>query len=216
MAPWKTDGDRRHFVMITRSLACLLLVGIGCCCFGCTSHSRQATIGSRAAADRKAAAIARVLDGISQVAPWGMAYEYTREDWFALLGAATTIQQTSPVYVAEGILVYQRKVADSAEPSINTDTRIFLLLRTAFDVPESVPADERPMFIGWLNWPEPDSNGNVSVAWPLSWAGGVPRFIDEQLGSQGAGYGGMEEYEFFLLHYPYRDLEAVRKRLQEK
>ena len=86
------------------------------------------------------------------------------------------------------------------------ETRLFLLQRVVFDLPESAPESERRPFKGWVNWPAPGLDGTVSIAWPISWSGGRPALVDPYVGSEGRPYDAAAEYRHFRENYSLRAL----------
>jgi hypothetical protein len=84
------------------------------------------------------------------------------------------------------------------------ETRLFLLMRVVFDLPEQAPEEERRSYKGWVNWPPPGADGTVSLAWPLTFAAGDPALVDPYEGSEGPRYAAVSEYRHLLERYGFR------------
>ncbi len=127
---------------------------------------------------------------LASLAPWPSAGDLSREQWQRYIEAARELQQTDPADAesAIGHFVTRRSGLEAAED----ETRIFLLLRVVFDLPERAPADERRAYAGWVNWPAPDDEGNVSLSWPIAWDTGRPALVAHYEGSEGESYAAPE------------------------
>ena len=102
-------------------------------------------------------------------------------------------------------------------------SKLFVLLRLLFDVPEEYPRDEARFFGGWiilrvhedeiLTMDAPtreDGNMMVNLLWPLT-------YENEQLVLQGTifayrgfPYDGMGEYDYFASHFLLRSVDELK------
>jgi hypothetical protein len=147
------------------------------------------------------ATVATLLAAFLRLAPWHYEPGLSADDLAAYEAAARLVQSSQPAEVRRALADFQ----DQADPSgIDNQTRLFLLMRFVFDLPEHAPAADRHIFWGWVNWPEPDATGHVNLAWPLSFAGGRPVLLDRFKGAEGSLDGAVEEYQDLLARFPFR------------
>jgi hypothetical protein len=141
---------------------------------------------------------------LSALAPWPSAGDLSTEQWERYIEAARELQQADPGDTERTIaeFVGRRSGFDAAED----ETRVFLLLRVVFDLPERAPADERRAYAGWVNWPPPDADGNVNLSWPITWETGRPALIAPYEGSEGESYAAPEEYRYLRTNFRFRAL----------
>lgn len=104
----------------------------------------------------------------------------------------------------------KRILAKKGEFSDEDESRVFLLMRVLFDLPQSAPAASRRIHKGWTNWPAPDKDDQVTMAWPISWHLRKPELVAPRAGSRGMPYDAENEYRSFLKQYLFRDLKRIR------
>jgi hypothetical protein len=150
------------------------------------------------------AAVQDLLAAFRALPPWHSDRGFSDEDWQRYLDAAHLVQHSEPADVEHALA----RFLDEADgfTGVENETRLFLLLRVVFDLPERVPAGERRVFKGWVNWPEPDAEGNVNLSWPVSWQGGRPVLLARFEGADGPRYGAGEEYRHLFASAPVREL----------
>jgi len=138
------------------------------------------------------------------LAPWTAADELSSAEWDRYVAVAGEVERADPTDVERALdeFLGERSGFDAAED----ETRVFLLLRVVFDLPEKAAASERRPFKGWVNWPPPDPTGNVSLSWPVTWDEGRPALVAPYEGSEGRPYAAVAEYRHFLESYPFRRL----------
>jgi len=139
-----------------------------------------------------------------ELAPWTHAGDLSAGQWERYLDVAREVQRADPSEVERAIAEFLRE--RSGFGAAEDETRIFLLLRVVFDLPESVPAEQRHAFAGWVNWPPPGPDGKITLSWPITWRTGRPVIVAPYEGSEGESYAGVEEYRYLLAHFPFRDL----------
>lgn len=149
-----------------------------------------------------------LLAAFRALPPWRYDRGFSAEDWERYAYAARLVQNSEPDRVEDAL----RRFLDEADgfTGAENETRLFLLLRFVFDLPESAPSEQRRTFKGWVNWPAPDAEGNVNLSWPVSWRTGEPTLISRFEGSEGPRYAAVEEYRHLLGHFPFRDLRTSR------
>jgi hypothetical protein len=160
------------------------------------------------------------------VEPWpGYGTNYSSVNWMRLILVAKVIQKEPPKAVEALFYHYQligstnQDFQNFNEEQLQNDTKLFLLMRVIFQLPEALHADKKslPIFGGWMGrWPvsngEINSNGTFSIAWPMKWSNGHPKLIAGWLGLQGikSRYNAVDEYKYFLQNYPMRDLSLFK------
>ncbi len=145
---------------------------------------------------------------LQSVTPWrDEPARYSKHDWIALVSAAKTLQTSSPASVEHSIKEFQGFWA--VPPANSQDSKLFLLLRVAFEVPESEPdgSPGQELIGAWFSaGTQTNSDMTVNRAWPLSWRNGNPTLLSGFRGYQGARYDAAREYRFFTGHYKKRNL----------
>jgi hypothetical protein len=144
---------------------------------------------------------------------WSGRDSFRRDDWTKYLQVADTVHQTDPQIVEAALDQFVKGALLEPFMGYEIESKLFLLMRVVFDLPESAPQESRLSFKGWTNWPNPDANGNVSLAWPLTWRDGKPQLVNSYEGSEGKPYAATAEYRYLREHFPYRDLRDVVNRL---
>jgi hypothetical protein len=140
------------------------------------------------------------------LAPWPPEGDLAPDEWDRYVAAAAAVQRVDPA-AAEGAMDEFLRERTGLEAA-RDETRVFLLQRVVFDLPEEAPERERRPFKGWVNWPAPDAEGNVSIAWPITFKSGRPALIAGYEGSEGRPYDAVSEFRHFREHYPFRRLAA--------
>jgi hypothetical protein len=126
--------------------------------------------------------------------PWSRWSDFTDADWQNYINVARILQQTDPIIVEEALDSFLRTAVSEPFTGYSSESKPFLLMRIVFDLPETAPADERRLYKGWTNWPQADTRGEVSLAWPVSWRSGKPELVASYEGSEGHPYGAVPEY----------------------
>jgi hypothetical protein len=149
------------------------------------------------------ATVASLLTAFLRLAPWHYEPGLSADDLSAYEAVARLVQSSGPAEVRRALADFQDQ-----DPSagIDNETRLFLLLRFVFDLPEHAPAAQRRIFWGWVNWPDPDAAGRVNLAWPLSFEGGRPVLLARFEGAEGSIHAAVEEYHDLLARFPFRNL----------
>jgi hypothetical protein len=150
------------------------------------------------------ATVQDLLAAFRALPPWPSDRDLSDEDWLRYVNAARLVQHSEPADAKRALA----RFLDEAEgfAGVENETRLFLLLRVVFDLPDRAPADQRRTFKGWVNWPEPDTEGNVNLSWPVSWSAGQPILLARFEGADGPRYAAVEEYRHLLARFPFREL----------
>jgi hypothetical protein len=137
---------------------------------------------------------------------------YSKHSWLLLINAAKVVQESEPKSVEQTLEDYQSHTATNGLDQIKEDSKLFLLMRVVFDLPEDVSVDTNgfvPVFGGWVTMNEQfGTNGSVNVAWPIRWNNGHPILISGYYGIQGINstYNARKEYMYFMSKYRMRHL----------
>ena len=171
---------------------------------GCTDASRSPCVLSPHVEGQDRIGASELVSRMAQIRPWGQADSWTPADWRTLEEVAACVQKMPPHTVRNAIQEYLCAEPPPGEFHVEAEIRVLLLLRTVFELPERAPVEERKIYIGLSNRPEPE-DGMVNLSWPISWSTGKPRLVASSEGFRGP-YLGEDEYCYFLCKYPYRDL----------
>lgn len=147
-----------------------------------------------------------LINSLSELPVWPTKGDFSDSEWERYLNVAKLLQGTDPQIVEEALNRFVSGASRDAYSGSEPESKAFILMRLVFDLPETAPAEQRQSFKGWTNWPEPDSSGNVSLAWPVSWSTGRPRLIAPYEGSMGKPYAASLEFRYLLNRFPYRPL----------
>jgi hypothetical protein len=142
----------------------------------------------------------------SGLRPWSKRADFTAADWRAYVRVARLAQNTDPQVLDDALDLFIRTAVQEPFTGSTSESKPFLLLRVMFDLPESAPAESRRIYKGWINWPPPDREGRVSLAWPIAWRSGQPELMASYEGSEGQPYRAAAEYRHFRTAYRYRVL----------
>jgi len=153
----------------------------------------------------------RFLDLLATIRPWQSALkeDYKAQDWDRLVETARIMQKFTPSSV-------QNVLKESQTNNIGfDDSKVYLLFRVMFALPEHAPARELFGFGWWVQMEFPDEtpnnkDGTVNLAWPISWNNGKPLLVSGFQGYQGPPYDAVAEFDYLLKHYKYRDLSKYK------
>ena len=147
-----------------------------------------------------------LLSRFRMLAPWSNAQDFFEEDWRRYTDTALLVQKSEPKDVERALARFLDE--PDGFTGIKNETRLFLLMRIVFDLPDCGPTSQRSVFKGWVNWPAPDADGNVNLSWPVDWQDGRPVLLAHFEGADGPRYGAVEEYRYLLTRFPFRDLRT--------
>jgi hypothetical protein len=140
--------------------------------------------------------------------PWRGVCDFDQADWDAYIAAARLVQQADPDTVGAAFdkFAAEARRLDEHYLGYEHESKPFILLRVAFALPESIPAEQRFSYKGWSNWPDADERGEVNPGWPVAWREGKPYLVASYAGSEGQSYPAGAEYRFLRETFLYRDL----------
>jgi hypothetical protein len=147
--------------------------------------------------------VSRLLAAFRSLPPWSAA-DPEPAGWLRYQEAARLAQTANPAELDKALVEFLNE-AEGAVGSAN-ESRLFLLSRFVFDLPVRTPAEQRRVFKGWTNWPEPDSENMVNLGWPVRFGPGGPSLLAAYEGSEGPRYGAVEEFRYLQEHFGLRNL----------
>lgn len=154
------------------------------------------------------ATVQSLLAAFRMLTPWHYDQDFTAEDWMHYIDAGSLVQASESVNVEHALARFLDEADGFTE--VENETRLFLLMRVVFDLPNCAPVDQRHVFKGWINWPTPDTEGNVNLSWPVDWQDSQPALLAHFEGADGPRYAAVEEYRYLLAHFPLRRLQAAK------
>lgn len=154
------------------------------------------------------ATVQSLLSIFRVLAPWSNAAAFSAEEWRRYIDAARLVQKAEPADVERALARFLDEADGFA--SAENETRLFLLMRILFDLPDRAPADQRRLFKGWVNWPAPDAEGNVNLSWPVGWQDDQPALLAPFEGADGPRYAAIEEHRHLRAGFPFRRLPTAR------
>ena len=142
-----------------------------------------------------------------KIEPWMASTNYTTGGWKQLVKAAKAFQNASPKLAGEALNDYLRRYAKNPSQLPAEQGKVFLLLRVAFELPESAPVGQRLTFASWTRGrSDLNKDGTINLSWPLSWDQGKPRLVAGCEGTAGSGYYAGDEFAALRYKFKYRDL----------
>lgn len=148
----------------------------------------------------------QLLTSLNALSPWTEQQDFSESEWGRYLTVARMVQKTDSATVESTLNKFLARAAKESFAGSETESKPFILLRAVFDLPEAAPVERRRSFKGWTNWPKPNADGQVSLAWPVSWRTGKPHLVAPYEGSLGLPYAADQEYRYMLDNFPYRNL----------
>jgi hypothetical protein len=148
---------------------------------------------------------------LSNIDPWCNPHSanstFADENWTRLVNIAVQIQTNRPENVCKFLREYQSNRRQDSEQVDMDDSKVYLLMRVVFDLPEHAKTN-RVAFGNWVTMrTEINGDGTINHAWPITWNHGKPKVVSRCFGIQGFGrYDAAAEFNYFRKNYPYRDL----------
>ena len=134
---------------------------------------------------------------------------YSDRGWSRLRVTALMLQRTDKGTVEDAIEEFVRETAHRSD-YLEQWSKVFLLLRVMFALPEAAPPSDARIFGGWLApYRGAGTSAKVNLAWPIQWNNQRPRLVARYSGYEGAAYLAWLEYSYFLNKYKFRDLTAT-------
>ena len=92
-------------------------------------------------------------------------------------------------------------------------SKLYLLLRLIFDVPEEYSRNNAKFFGGWRGWLEERTlaeGGTANLLWPLGYQSQRLVLKGTLAGYYGLPYNGLGEYDYFASHFPLRSVDVLK------
>ena len=195
------------------NILAIVLFGLSCA----TKYSTSCQVGVQGAAQSSAhfeyrsvqrQTVQRKLDALlNDIDPWPghkvllpHPIVYSHASWTALVSAAKILQESDPQFAEQMLRDYQQ-----SHDHCQDDSKLLLLMRVTFDLPETKPLEQFVGFGGWRDWSGSD-NMTTNAAWPISWNSGNPTLVVGFTLFQGARYDTGAEFRYFVSKYPMRNL----------
>lgn len=148
-----------------------------------------------------------LLEDYDSLKPWPADTSFSSKDWENYIRVARRVQSTEPNEIKKSIYSFLTSQGIPDDTIEENYTKIFLLLRVVFDLPEDAPEETLRSFVGWSNWSEAViGEKRINLSWPISWAWPKPKLVSGCFGREGVPYFAVEEYEYLLNTFPYRKL----------
>lgn len=138
---------------------------------------------------------------------WPTEGDLTNSDWNNYVRIAKLVQNTDSELVKKSMDAFISKITID-DPRDEYESKLFLLMRVVFKLPEAAPKEDLRSFKGWNNWSSSYlETDRANLSWPVSWKNGNPSLLSNYSGSEGLPYSASSEYEYFLKKYPFRELQ---------
>jgi hypothetical protein len=124
-----------------------------------------------------------------------------------LRSAARQIQKFAPAEIREGIQDFLN-VHREDDDYLASLSKVYVLLRAVFNVPQEISREEAKTFGGWVHPSVLQKSGSYDLMWPL----GLNEkseviFVGQFEGYFGSEYDAMGEFDYFSSKYKFRELQ---------
>lgn len=136
---------------------------------------------------------------LQPVKPWTSEENYNPEDLATLLQAAQELSQINEEELLSEMVEYATYYNFATEEM----SKLYLVLRLLFDVPQDYPAEEAQFFGGWAA-PDLNSEESVNLSWPVYMQDGRLENIDYFMGYYGVPYDVEGEFRYFSERFEKR------------
>lgn len=227
-----------YWLRVSRLLACRLGMYAGttlvvfCTCASCRTAGENERCSPREPYDAPCLSAAMDVDEIQRrierLPEWPHRWRtpiLDEDEWLRIVELAQQLQR-QPVDKVRRALVEYISSTDSIPFAPTKWSKVFLLLRVMFDLPDEAydkRKPERPQIAGGgfgsayrgLSAREIKKRG-MRLSWPISWRDGIPQLECRLGGYNGSPYDVDAEFSLLLKHYGFRDLHAVAEALRRK
>ena len=140
----------------------------------------------------------QVVATIEKMPPWTVAKSKENE----IIASLAALDAWPTARLRNAVVEYVKRRTAAGEYSLAEMSKVFLLNRFIFRVPESEGQDVR-FFGGWYR--VPFTNGVANLMWPLGYTDqGTITIKGRYEGYAGPPYRGVEEFDFFAKRYGRR------------
>jgi len=151
----------------------------------------------------------------STLDPWPIEADYSEKAWRRMFAVAAVLQEVDPDVVERALWEFVRQ-ADELPPTSDAEggvpgwSKVFVLLRVAFDLPEAQGPMTSAYRGGWMGVTFEEPHRTVwarDLAWPVRWVGGRPQLAAGLTGYKGPPYMPDAEYRYFREQFEFRKLK---------
>jgi|GEM_PF-1253808 len=137
----------------------------------------------------------KFFENVEPLKPWTDTAAYTMTDNLMLLQQAMSLSALSDSEMTKGVKDYTGYYKDQIEDL----SKLFLVLRIIYNVPDSIPITQAKIFGGWVK-PTSELTGEYyKIAWPVATdPQGHPFVRYTYMGYLGAPYNAVNELEYFI------------------
>lgn len=138
----------------------------------------------------------KFFEDVELLKPWTADSGYSQADNYLLVQHAMALHQLSDNEIITGVAQYAAYYAGD----LDAMSKLFLVLRILYNVPDSIPIEQAQSFGGWLK-PTADMCGPYyKLLWPMGWINPfpVPVVVMPFPGYIGAPYDPVGELEYFM------------------
>lgn len=145
----------------------------------------------------------KFFEHVEPLKPWTDTSAYTLEDNQFLLQNAMILSALSDSEMMTGVLDYSDYYRDQIEDL----SKLLLILRIIYNVPDSIPIQQAKTFGGWIRPTEELTGPYFKIAWPVATDQQNHPFINyPYMGYMGAPYHASGELEYFINSFGRRQL----------
>jgi hypothetical protein len=148
-----------------------------------------------------------LIKSFNQLTPWTSNLDWTSSAWKKYINTAIKVQEANQTDVEEAIKNFMEEAKKQPFIGYEIESKLFILLRIVFEIPQVASEKDRFSFKGWINWPKANEFGEINLGWPVKWINGQPNLESGYVGSEGKPYAALEEYQFLKMKYPFRKLK---------
>lgn len=154
----------------------------------------------------------RLKQTIASIVPWpAAASDYKPADWQKLVNAARALQKADSTLATRLISERLEKSSDKPGELADDQTRIFLLMRMTFNLPQK---SQQPGQFGFEQWSRNNTDinpdGTANMAWPILWNDGKPQLAAGRPGKLAGPFDAKNEFTLLRFKYPQRDLKTFQ------
>ncbi len=154
----------------------------------------------------------KIFQLLGEAKAWTHGDGYSDNDNVYMLNVARVLIQSSqsedPIEqldIKESLATY----TDHYRGDLDELSKVYILLRFLYDVPNSTPIENAKVFGGWMKPSEMIQGETFDMLWPVANVQSktgpmVPKVVDTFKGYTGVGYDAMGEYDYFNENFSLR------------
>ncbi|MCF8309637.1 MAG: hypothetical protein K9I68_11565 [Bacteroidales bacterium] len=143
----------------------------------------------------------KFFDHVEPLTPWSDR-SYTEADNNLLRENAQQLQRLSTTEIMNGIEEYSTYYKGETDAL----SKLYIMMRILFDVPEFTPMDQAQSFGGWIKPEQLITGEQTSLLWPLGFdEGPIPVVKHDFMGYAGTSYNAVDEAQYFMEQFGRRE-----------